>query len=421
MNSIKAKKGIAGAIFLFLLSAGVSTALPNTQICEDIGSDADFGMVYKEVVPCNTNANCSEQTIYITKRIVESELYVTAKGSMSSIIAGSSATIAAGCPLAQQGDVLLTGGDRDLKSANYEKIADVDFRAGYEVRLVNGFVAEEGCYFHAYVAPDWDEEHPAWEEDFQSYDSGELDHTNTTHRRFLQRWRFSNGARVGGYRNLPEPNTVFFEDDGGTKVLRIQAFDGATAYPENLDAIHTDTEPFGRYDMLVKWPCVTKGGENDIHHSVWLWATDGANSDEVDNYEKNTGWKHTALHHPDKAPHGMSQNAISWHSNWIRSSGAGQDVDPSVAQMPRFDENYVKISLEWLPNEIRFLVDDCLIRRFGNLHANDSWWRSLGGVNYDFSRNTLRSPAFWLVAFHHDRPFADDMRIAELAVYNLTR
>ncbi len=379
--------------------------IPQCFISEGL-DDRHFGMVKKEIVGECESGNCHEGDIYITDRTITGNMYVTAKGANSKIQAGiiplehlcsdsTDSVCVAG---------LTSGASLDPESASYRLVADVDFRAGKEIRLTGAFKAEKGCRFHAYIAPQWDVEEPVWYEEFD-YDAGDYNPNNQTHNAFAHRWK--NVAPTA------TEDFVRFVDLGagntGMLVERSCTINGkgdvesVTADMQTYDQIHSASEPYGRWETRVKWApmCVEEGQTgNRFVHSVWLIASDSYYFDEIDLYERNVGDINQCsippLACPSRSPHYAGYGALSWHNGWRHASTAGLDVDPSVNDMPRFDREFVVVSIEWFHDELRFLVNDCLVQRFPNRHTINAAHESTGVANYSFAKQTLKNPAAWL-------------------------
>lgn len=402
------------------------------------GDDADAGYVSRPIIGACESGNCTDATVNISNKTIQRTMFITAKGPNGSITAGN---ISGGqlCGL-QPGDVVVKGkqGAIEPSDLSYTKIGDVEFRAGKEIRLVNGFRAERGCRFQGYIEPDWNYERPVWSEYFD-YEPLPFDYDNPQtdgHAVFADRWhvrQHENRNRLEFRHIENDPGTT--ADDDTVFVIQTGTVAGQKKAPwwETYDYYTTSQDVRGRYDMVVRWPTVYFNTVPAIKstHSVWLDAADGIGSiDEIDNYERNGGVKNLCdaqnppYHCAPEAPHYFGAQMGSQHTfRTAKPFTNGFDVDPALDAMPSFDDEFALISVEWQSDVIRILVNDCAIHRFPSLHTNDGGHLAMAAVLYSFAKNSLKTPAHWLAWYLW---FADglaagdrELELSSLMVYNL--
>ena len=253
-------------------------------------------------------------------------------------------------------------------------IGDVDFRAGGTIVLTDGFHAQSGSSFHAYIAPKWCE---IEREEF------------ATQADFDDNWNAANnlnyGARGTAYKSRVTINTgnggeVNISIEGDQDDCNSSSHCYETGHVTSKRHFHTSNEPYGRYDISL-W----SAADNNLNTSGWLLTRVHPSDNSVPRYMD----EFDVMEHFVGVPtNGYNQAYHLWHGQ-----GEGPMEHQHVGKiatypgLPDFISDWRVYSLEIEPDEIRWLVDDCVVFR---LPGRDQDW------GYDFAARVLKEPFHWL-------------------------
>jgi len=241
---------------------------------------------------------------------------------------------------------------------------DVDFRAIGEVRLIDGFHVKRGADFHAYIKP------PYLEHEITSFPTREefspliYPGTGVAQRNALKKYWTFNTDNLSGW----DESAISINANRELVIDEYFPATGTTHYSGELsskDAIHTSNSPIGRYDALAKI-CTSHGTQS----AVWMWGTNGAESNEFDFPEiKTTGYRRSVTEPWEYCTNTLGMGTWRWHElqKVLTADPAFADgSDRVVVNVSDVGVTFHLYSLEIEKDEWRFLIDDCVVARLPN-------------------------------------------------------
>ncbi len=300
---------------------------------------------------------------------------------------------------------IIEGGDIYDINAN---IGDVDFRINTnddlegEIKLLPGFHAESGSYFHAYIKP-------------KITQLDRYNHNFTTTPNLIEirrRWNVRNslGVQITDFDQHGwnfRPNIAVFTDNNLVESERYRIF--------SKEPIHTSNEPFGRYESIVKmctkmgirvspWFLQNSGGLQQIEYdvpelnvSLTRQATSGASLDNCTG-DNTTNVAVNEICAPCR------NHFLMGYAKWFDATKIKETTvlgwwgGRNGAVFPVYDPNtndplgtkFRLYSLEILRDEVRYLIDDCVVARLPALNRMNS-------RNYNETVNHSRGVPYWII------------------------
>jgi hypothetical protein len=254
--------------------------------------------------------------------------------------------------------------------------ADVDLRAGRVVHLYSGFHAEQGCRFHAYIAPSWPVSDPTTAVD-EFTGANLADYSGSRH---FAHWSIKGSSSQITTGSIdPSKHLMLQAAVNANGLVQIEI---DPKFPQDFKG------PYGRYEWICNFPINTEfiNQPKDVTEqgtAAWLWApapfgTDVREglSEEFDTYE-NAEWTNY-MGYPDAnrgqvgtdvvdrrahCPLRLAHTYLSWQNraNGGGASGIGRSLTHPTSYIG--EESKAVWDIERLPNEVRFLLNGRVIQR----------------------------------------------------------
>ncbi len=272
-------------------------------------------------------------------------------------------------------------------------LADVDFRAGTEVQLRDGFIAEQGCEFHAYIAPKWTE---SWVKKFDCYAdvSGSPDDVVDV----VDEWTLHDNPEGDFHRLLTpdeESNHVSLEQETipladnliSEKSLTIKNWSSMLPgtppiNPElrSRNEFSTSDRVYGRYEGYIQVTYENMVANRRPWFAFWMIGSGNGGGDEYDILERQ--WEITKW---DVANHQYFDEGVYGQQKYIGAIFKKDDFDAN-------DQNWHLYSVEIIRDEVRFLFDDMVV------------WRGpqkTGENSFNARTRSKDNPCFFIIGNSH--------------------